>query len=198
MAIPSRFFRRPGLKRRCWRFGFDAAFRAALTHVFERGDGSGYPDRAKAEALPLALRVAHVATDANVGHRFSGIETALTLVQERAGRGLDSDLSARFVKVAARACAGLEQPSPWSTAMDAEPSPRRLAAPAAAERRFWPWRISPISSAASPTGIRLEPRHNMMAPMPLDSARTAAADPSPSPTQNAFRQSDAATSPGAP
>jgi HD-GYP domain-containing protein (c-di-GMP phosphodiesterase class II) len=115
------------------RFGFDSAFRAALTHVFERWDGTGYPERAKADALPLALRIAHVATDANVGHRLGGIETALTLVQQRAGRGLDPELAARFAKVARRACAGLEQPSPWSAAMDAEPSPQRLAEPSAVE-----------------------------------------------------------------
>jgi HD-GYP domain-containing protein (c-di-GMP phosphodiesterase class II)/DNA-binding CsgD family transcriptional regulator len=115
------------------RFGFDPDFRAALLHVFERWDGSGFPDHARADALPLALRIAHVAGDANVGHRLGGIEGALTLVRKRAGRGLDPELAERFMKLALRACAGLEQPSPWSAAMDAEPSPQRMAAPDAAE-----------------------------------------------------------------
>lgn len=43
-----------------------------------------------------------------------------------------TDLSAgtpveRFMNVAARVCSGLEHRSPWSVAMDAEPSPQRAA-----------------------------------------------------------------------
>ncbi len=115
------------------RFGFYPAFRAALLRVFERWDGSGFPDRVRGEALPLALRIAHVAGDANVGHRLGGIEGAIALVRKRAGRGLDPELAERFTRVAPRACAGLELPSPWSAAMDAEPSPQRVADPAAVE-----------------------------------------------------------------
>jgi HD-GYP domain-containing protein (c-di-GMP phosphodiesterase class II) len=115
------------------RFGFDPPFRAALLRVFERWDGSGFPDGARADALPLALRIAHVAGDANVGHRLGGIEGALTLVRKRAARGLDPELAERFTKAAPRACAGLDQPSAWSAAMDAEPPPQRMAGPDAVE-----------------------------------------------------------------
>jgi HD-GYP domain-containing protein (c-di-GMP phosphodiesterase class II)/DNA-binding CsgD family transcriptional regulator len=105
-------------------FGFDAAFRDALLKVFERWDGTGLPERMQGEALPLALRIAHVAVDANVGHRFGGVEGAIALVRQRAGHGIDPELAARFTKVAARACSALQHPSPWTAAMEAEPSPR--------------------------------------------------------------------------
>lgn len=109
------------------RFGFDAGFRSALLGVFERWDGTGAPDRKKGDDLPLALRIAHVADEANVGHRLGGVEGAITIVRKRAGRGLDPELAERFTSVAARTCVGLEHPSPWAAAMGAEPSPRRAA-----------------------------------------------------------------------
>lgn len=107
------------------RFGFDAAFRAALLGVFERWDGTGAPARTAGDELPLALRIAHVADEANVGHRLGGIEGAIALVRRRAGRGLDPALAERFAGVAKTACSGLEHPSPWTAAMEAEPSPQR-------------------------------------------------------------------------
>jgi HD-GYP domain-containing protein (c-di-GMP phosphodiesterase class II)/DNA-binding CsgD family transcriptional regulator len=109
------------------RFGFDARFREALLKVFERWDGTGLPERMQGEALPLALRIAHVAVDANVGHRLGGVEGAIALVRQRAGRGIDPELAARFTKVAARACSNLQHPSPWTAAMEAEPLPSRTA-----------------------------------------------------------------------
>jgi HD-GYP domain-containing protein (c-di-GMP phosphodiesterase class II)/DNA-binding CsgD family transcriptional regulator len=109
------------------RFGFDEAFQQALLGVFERWDGTGAPDRAKGDALPLSLRIAHVASEANVGHRLGGVEGAISLVKKRAGRGLDPGLVERFTDVAAQTCSGLEAPSPWEAAMGAEPGPQRMA-----------------------------------------------------------------------
>jgi HD-GYP domain-containing protein (c-di-GMP phosphodiesterase class II) len=111
------------------RFGFEPGFRSALLWVFERWDGKGYPDRVKGETLPLALRIAHVAADANVGHRLGGLEGAVALVRKRAGHGLDPELAARFPSAAKAACAGLDQPSPWAAAMAAEPLQQRSASP---------------------------------------------------------------------
>jgi HD-GYP domain-containing protein (c-di-GMP phosphodiesterase class II) len=110
------------------RFGFDGAFRAALLGTFERWDGTGVPDKRRGDSLPLALRIAHVADEANVGHRLGGVEGALALVRRRAGHGLDPGLAERFTSVAVRVCAGLDQPSPWETALQAEPPPHREAA----------------------------------------------------------------------
>jgi len=41
--------------------GFDARFRAALAHTFERWDGKGYPDGLAGEGIPLLARVVAVA-----------------------------------------------------------------------------------------------------------------------------------------
>jgi HD-GYP domain-containing protein (c-di-GMP phosphodiesterase class II) len=115
------------------RFGFEESFLAALIRIFERWDGTGVPARSAHEDLPLALRIAHVAIDANVGHRLGGIDAALALVRRRAGRGLDPALAERFATLAFRACSGLEHPSAWTAALAAEPQPHLGARPADVE-----------------------------------------------------------------
>ena len=107
------------------RFGFDERFRAALFQAFERWDGTGKPTGVKGDALALATRVAHVAIEANIGHRIGGLAGAIALTRERAGRGLDPTIVARFEADVAEVCAPLEDPSPWTAAMAAEPIPER-------------------------------------------------------------------------
>jgi HD-GYP domain-containing protein (c-di-GMP phosphodiesterase class II) len=107
------------------RFGFDSGFRAALYQAFERWDGSGKPAHEKGEAIALGMRIAHVAIDANIGHRLGGVEGAIALVQKRARSGLDPVIVDCFVRSALELCDPLTQPSPWMTALDAEPAPRR-------------------------------------------------------------------------
>lgn len=107
------------------RFGFDEPFRAALFQAFERWDGTGKPTGAKGEALAFAMRIAHVAIDANIGHRLGGVEGAVALTRKHARRGLDPELVERFASAAAELCAPLDDPSPWNVAMAAEPAPHR-------------------------------------------------------------------------
>jgi HD-GYP domain-containing protein (c-di-GMP phosphodiesterase class II) len=107
------------------RFGFDERFRAALFQAFERWDGRGKPVAIKGEQIAFGMRIAHVAVDANVGHRLGGVDGAVALLRKRAGRGLDPTLVERFAGGAAEICAALEEPSPWSTALAAEPKPHR-------------------------------------------------------------------------
>jgi putative nucleotidyltransferase with HDIG domain len=109
------------------RLGFQAAFREALLCIFERWDGTGAPEGSAGEELPLAVRIAHVAIEANVGHRLGGLEGALAVVKARSGRGLDPALVERFVPVAEQACAGLEHPSHWEATLAAEPAAQREA-----------------------------------------------------------------------
>jgi DNA-binding NarL/FixJ family response regulator len=72
------------------------------------------------------MRIALVAIDANVGHRLGGLEGAIAYTRKHARRGLDPALVERFTSAAARLCAPLDEPSPWSTALAAEPEPWRL------------------------------------------------------------------------
>ena len=108
------------------RFGFDEAFRAALYQAFERWDGTGKPMRTKGEAIAFGMRIALVAIDANIGHRLSGVDGAIGLTRKHAKRWLDPTLVERFTRAAARLCAPLEAPSPWTTALAAEPEPWRM------------------------------------------------------------------------
>lgn len=107
------------------RFGFDEPFRAALFQAFERWDGSGKPTAVKGDAIALGMRIAHVAIDANIGHRLGGVEGAVALARKHAKRGLDPALVERFASAAARVCQPLDDPSPWNAAMAAEPEPHR-------------------------------------------------------------------------
>jgi HD-GYP domain-containing protein (c-di-GMP phosphodiesterase class II) len=102
-------------------FGFDEAFRSALFHVFERWDGSGFPTRAAGDAIPLAIRIAQIALDVDIGHRLGGVPGAISLTKKHAGRGLDPAIVERFVASAEEVCAPLDEPSPWAVAIDAEP-----------------------------------------------------------------------------
>ncbi len=108
------------------RFGFDEVFRAALFQMFERWDGSGKPLKVKGEAIALSARIALVAIDANIGHRLGGTDGAIAFTRKHARRGLDPRLVERFTGAAAALCAPLEEPSPWSTALSAEPEPWRM------------------------------------------------------------------------
>lgn len=108
------------------RFGFDEPFRKALFQAFERWDGRGRPMALAGEAIALGMRIAHVAIDANVGHRLGGLDGAIALTRKHAGRGLDPTLVERFAGAAGEICAALEEPSPWNTAMAAEPAPHRI------------------------------------------------------------------------
>jgi HD-GYP domain-containing protein (c-di-GMP phosphodiesterase class II) len=107
------------------RFGFDETFRAALFQAFERWDGSGKPTSVNGDAIALGMRIAHVAIDANIGHRLGGVDGAVSLTRKHAKRGLDPALVERFASAAADICKPLDDPSPWNTAMAAEPSPYR-------------------------------------------------------------------------
>jgi HD-GYP domain-containing protein (c-di-GMP phosphodiesterase class II) len=109
------------------RFGFDERFRAALYQAFERWDGSGKPTGTKGEAIALGMRIAHVAMEANVGHRLGGVDGAVSVTRKRAKRGLDPALVERFARAATELCAPLDGPSPWQAALDAEPHPHRMA-----------------------------------------------------------------------
>jgi HD-GYP domain-containing protein (c-di-GMP phosphodiesterase class II) len=107
------------------RFGFDEPFRAALYQAFERWDGSGKPTAVKGEAISYGMRIAHVAIDANIGHRLGGVEGAVALTRKHAKRGLDPAIVERFTKVAGDVCRPLDDPSPWNVAMASELGPHR-------------------------------------------------------------------------
>ncbi len=93
--------------------------------TFERWDGSGKPTGAKGDGIAIRMRIAHVAIDVNIGHRLGGVDGAVALTRKHAKRGLDPVLVERFAAAAGEVCKPLDDPSPWSVAMAAEPAPHR-------------------------------------------------------------------------
>lgn len=79
------------------------AITAIVRHHHERIDGSGYPDRLRGAAIPLGARIVAVVDsyDALTTDRpyraARPPQTALALLQEEAGRTLDSEVVAAFV-----------------------------------------------------------------------------------------------------
>jgi HD-GYP domain-containing protein (c-di-GMP phosphodiesterase class II) len=98
----------------------------AVTQGFERWNGKGHPKMLKGEAIDLAVRIAHVAEDASIAARLGGTETVVTVMRERAGKGLDPKLAKHVHDNAAKYSAALQVPSLWSAMLDAEPKPAFL------------------------------------------------------------------------
>ena len=63
--------------------------RQALGYAFERWDGKGIPKRLKGEAIARAARVVQVADDAQTFQRAAGLDAALAMLDERAGKAHD-------------------------------------------------------------------------------------------------------------
>jgi HD-GYP domain-containing protein (c-di-GMP phosphodiesterase class II) len=97
----------------------------ALDYSFERWDGTG-AQRVKGERIPLAIRIAHLAWDVEVGERMGGAPACIELVRHHRGSGLDPDLVDRFCPAAADVLAGLDVVSVWDAVIGADPEPARV------------------------------------------------------------------------
>ncbi|HMF43356.1 MAG TPA: HD domain-containing phosphohydrolase [Polyangia bacterium] len=103
--------------------GCSVRVREALGHSFERWDGKGQPRKKKADAIPLAMRVAQVADDAQAFHRVGGVDAAVAMLAARAGKSLDPTLAETLRSGAPEMLALLDAPSVWDAAIAAEPGP---------------------------------------------------------------------------
>jgi hypothetical protein len=109
------------------RLGLDETVFDALGYTFERWDGSG-ARRIKGEAIPMAVRIGHLAWDVEIGERMGGVEACGELTRRHAGAGLDPGLVERFCHVAPEALAAVDVSSAWEAALAAEPGPTRVLA----------------------------------------------------------------------
>ena len=103
------------------RLGFAPAMLQALAQVFERWDGQGQPHQLKGEALALPVRVIHLAHDAATLQLQTDTETALKVIQKRAGRLYDPAITDIFLKAAPDLFAQLNVESTWDAILAAEP-----------------------------------------------------------------------------
>ncbi|MEP9385330.1 HD domain-containing phosphohydrolase [Nocardioides cheoyonin] len=61
----------------------------ALAYTFERYDGGGLPTGATGDAIPVEMRVAHVADYADVHHRLYGVDGAVAMARSKRGGHFD-------------------------------------------------------------------------------------------------------------
>jgi len=106
------------------RMGLSAEVQLALKHLYERYDGKGMPGGLRGTELPLAVRLMQVAQDADVAYQHEGPELAAAILSSRAGSGLDPQAVTAFLDTGPAMYDGLDAPSVWDYALDAEPGPQ--------------------------------------------------------------------------
>ena len=103
------------------RLGLGPEVQQPLLHVFSRWDGKGMPKGAKGDALPVAIRLVHIAMIAEVHHRIGGVEGAIAVARARSGGQFDPRLAAAFADCAHDLLDPLEEESSWDAVIAAEP-----------------------------------------------------------------------------
>jgi HD-GYP domain-containing protein (c-di-GMP phosphodiesterase class II) len=103
------------------RLGFSPRVSRALTQVYERWDGKGAPNRLKAEAIDLPVRIAQVAFDVEVGRRILGPDATVAMVRERSGKAYEPNVADAFVRTSARIFEATGTASIWEATLAAEP-----------------------------------------------------------------------------
>jgi HD-GYP domain-containing protein (c-di-GMP phosphodiesterase class II) len=107
------------------RLGLGPSLHEALGQLFERWDGGGVPGQVSGEGLSVAVRVMHIAMDAELFHRLGGEEAAGAVVRRRAGGFYDPALADRFCRDGPRLFKLLDGASVWEAVLRDEPGVRR-------------------------------------------------------------------------
>jgi HD-GYP domain-containing protein (c-di-GMP phosphodiesterase class II)/DNA-binding CsgD family transcriptional regulator len=105
------------------RMGLSEQTQEALRHLYERWDGNGMPGELRGTAIPVAVRLAQIAQDADVAWQCGGIGFASRVLGEHAGSGLDPDGVKTALSLGEALYADLDASSVWVLAMGMEPGP---------------------------------------------------------------------------
>jgi HD-GYP domain-containing protein (c-di-GMP phosphodiesterase class II) len=103
------------------RVGLPRSVQDLLAHLLERWDGKGPLGRAKGEAIPLPMRIVHVAVEAAFQRMLGGEAHAERVVRERAGRGLDPEIAFCLADHADEMLGPGERGSTWDETLAREP-----------------------------------------------------------------------------
>ena len=95
-----------------------------LTYLTDRWDGRGPLRRAQGEAIPVPMRIVHVARDAAFQRLLGGVELAARLVRERAGHAFDPEVAGCLADHADEILALDERASAWEQTLAGEPGSR--------------------------------------------------------------------------
>ena len=106
--------------------GLPRSVHGLLAHLSERWDGKGPLGLAKGEAIPLPMRIVHVAVDATFQRLLGGEEHAVRVVREHGGRGLDPQVAACLADNAAEIFALDAEASAWEETLACEPRPHQI------------------------------------------------------------------------
>ena len=104
-----------------------------ITQVYERWDGKGSPGRLRGEAIVRPARIVILARDAELFFRLGGIEGATHVIRQRSGTLYDPVLAERLCQRAPDLFAVLDTDAVWDAALDVEPGPHLVLAPARRE-----------------------------------------------------------------
>jgi len=94
---------------------------AAVGASYEQWDGRGWPGRLRADAVPVAARIAQLSEFTEVAYRVGGIDGATAVARKRAGRQFDPGLAALLCAHAAEIFGGLTMVPAWPAVIAAEP-----------------------------------------------------------------------------
>ena len=100
-----------------------SSIQAALEYVFARWDGRGFPD-ARGDAIPLPMRLLHVARDVSLFLSAAGPDEARAVVERRAGAAYEPRLADLAVRNLADLLAELDEARMWEQALETEPFPQ--------------------------------------------------------------------------
>jgi HD-GYP domain-containing protein (c-di-GMP phosphodiesterase class II) len=96
---------------------------AALEYVFARFDGKGFPN-VEGDALPLPIRLLHVARDISLFLSAAGPGEARDVIERRKGAAYDPRLAALAVGSFADLIGDLDDTRMWEHALESEPLPQ--------------------------------------------------------------------------
>jgi HD-GYP domain-containing protein (c-di-GMP phosphodiesterase class II) len=104
--------------------GLGSDVEAALEYVFARWDGRGFPAIAE-DAIPLPMRLLHVARDVSLFLSAAGPDEARAVVERRAGAAYDPRLAELATRNFDDLLAELDDTRMWAQAIESEPPPVR-------------------------------------------------------------------------
>jgi HD-GYP domain-containing protein (c-di-GMP phosphodiesterase class II) len=100
-----------------------SSIQAALEYVFARWDGRGFPD-ARGDAIPLPMRLLHVARDISLFLSAAGSDEARDVVVQRTGAAYEPRLAELAVRNFGDLLSDLDETRMWEQALEIEPFPQ--------------------------------------------------------------------------
>lgn len=107
------------------RLGTGAVVRDALAHAYERWDGAGFPDGLAGEAVPIAVRVAVVARDADLLWRH-GLADMTEVLRARRGHAYDPSVVDACLAVGSQVLSELDRSDPWEMMLATDGGTERI------------------------------------------------------------------------